>query len=87
MESFDYIVIGGGSAGSAVAGRLAVDGTRRYRIDLAFPDLMIAVEVDGSQHEERPATLRMRSATPRWRRWAGPSSASGRARSRSIWCG
>lgn len=29
MESFDYIVIGGGSAGSAVAGRLAVDGTRR----------------------------------------------------------
>ncbi|MEP3052293.1 MAG: GMC family oxidoreductase N-terminal domain-containing protein [Erythrobacter sp.] len=29
MESFDYIVIGGGSAGSAVAGRLAVDGTKR----------------------------------------------------------
>ncbi|MGB7369786.1 GMC family oxidoreductase [Erythrobacter sp.] len=29
MESFDYIVIGGGSAGSAAAGRLAVDGTRR----------------------------------------------------------
>lgn len=29
MESFDYIVIGGGSAGSAVAGRLAVNGTRR----------------------------------------------------------
>ena len=29
MERFDYIVIGGGSAGSAVAGRLAVDGTRR----------------------------------------------------------
>eukprot|EP01032_Pedospumella_encystans_P001645 gene1645-1914_t len=29
MENFDYIVIGGGSAGSAVAGRLAVDGTRR----------------------------------------------------------
>ncbi|MEM9086792.1 MAG: FAD-dependent oxidoreductase [Pseudomonadota bacterium] len=29
MESFDYIVIGGGSGGSAVAGRLAVDGTRR----------------------------------------------------------
>ncbi|MFO6446838.1 GMC family oxidoreductase [Erythrobacter sp. NE805] len=29
MESFDYIVIGGGSAGSAVTGRLAVDGTRR----------------------------------------------------------
>ncbi|MGY6550948.1 MAG: GMC family oxidoreductase [Erythrobacter sp.] len=29
MESFDYIVIGGGSAGSATAGRLAVDGTRR----------------------------------------------------------
>ncbi|MEO1488720.1 MAG: GMC family oxidoreductase N-terminal domain-containing protein [Pseudomonadota bacterium] len=29
MESFDYIVIGGGSAGSAVAGRLGVDGTRR----------------------------------------------------------
>ncbi len=29
MESFDYIVIGGGSAGCAVAGRLAVDGTRR----------------------------------------------------------
>lgn len=29
MESFDYIVIGGGSGGSAVAGRLSVDGTRR----------------------------------------------------------
>ena len=29
MESFDYIVVGGGSGGSAVAGRLAVDGTRR----------------------------------------------------------
>ncbi len=29
MDSFDYIVIGGGSAGSAVTGRLAVDGTRR----------------------------------------------------------
>ena len=29
MESFDYIVIGGGSAGSAVTGRLAVDGTKR----------------------------------------------------------
>lgn len=24
----------------------------RYRIDLAFPDLMLAIEVDGSQHEE-----------------------------------
>ncbi|MHA7820412.1 MAG: GMC family oxidoreductase [Erythrobacter sp.] len=29
MESFDYVVIGGGSGGSAVAGRLAVNGTRR----------------------------------------------------------
>ncbi|MGB7418018.1 MAG: GMC family oxidoreductase N-terminal domain-containing protein [Erythrobacter sp.] len=29
MESFDYIVVGGGSGGCAVAGRLAVDGTRR----------------------------------------------------------
>jgi len=29
MESFDYIVIGGGSGGSAAAGRLAVDGTNR----------------------------------------------------------
>lgn len=29
MESFDYVVIGGGSGGCAVAGRLAVDGTRR----------------------------------------------------------
>jgi choline dehydrogenase-like flavoprotein len=29
MESYDYIVIGGGSGGSAAAGRLAVDGTRR----------------------------------------------------------
>ncbi|WP_435418973.1 GMC family oxidoreductase N-terminal domain-containing protein [Parerythrobacter aurantius] len=29
MNRYDYIVIGGGSAGSAVAGRLAVDGTRK----------------------------------------------------------
>ncbi len=29
MESFDYIVVGGGSGGSAAAGRLAIDGTRR----------------------------------------------------------
>lgn len=36
---------------------VSIDGTSRYRIDLAFPDLMIAVEVDGSQHEERPATI------------------------------
>lgn len=34
-----------------------VEGGARYRIDLAFPALMIAVEVDGSQHEERPAQL------------------------------
>lgn len=27
----------------------------RYRLDLAFPHKMIVVEVDGSQHEERPA--------------------------------
>jgi very-short-patch-repair endonuclease len=30
-------------------------GSARYRLDLAFPDLMVAIEVDGSQHEERPA--------------------------------
>ena len=29
MNQYDYIVIGGGSGGSAVAGRLAVDGTRQ----------------------------------------------------------
>lgn len=29
MNQYDYIVIGGGSAGSAVAGRLAVDGKRQ----------------------------------------------------------
>lgn len=34
-----------------------VGGGARYRIDLAFPDRMIAVEVNGSQHEEKPATL------------------------------
>lgn len=30
-------------------------GSKRYRLDLAFPGLMLAVEVDGSQHEEKPA--------------------------------
>lgn len=34
----------------------AADGMR-YRLDLAFPSLMIAVEVDGSQHEEKPAQI------------------------------
>ena len=33
-----------------------VDGGARYRLDLAFPALLIAIEVDGSQHEEKPAT-------------------------------
>lgn len=37
MESFDYVVIGGGSGGSAVAGRLAVDGTRRVCLLEAGP--------------------------------------------------
>lgn len=32
-----------------------VSRSARYRLDLAFPALMLAVEVDGSQHEERPA--------------------------------
>lgn len=32
-----------------------VDGGARYRLDLTFPDLMVAIEIDGSQHEERPA--------------------------------
>lgn len=32
-------------------------GGVRYRLDLAFPDRMIVVEVDGSQHEERPAKI------------------------------
>ncbi|HEX4902043.1 MAG TPA: DUF559 domain-containing protein, partial [Acidimicrobiales bacterium] len=32
-----------------------VDSETSYRIDLAFPDRMIAVEIDGSQHEEKPA--------------------------------
>jgi very-short-patch-repair endonuclease len=34
-----------------------VEGGKRYRLDLAFPELMLAVEVNGSQHEERPATV------------------------------
>ena len=29
MDEFDIIVVGGGSAGSAAAGRLAEDGTRK----------------------------------------------------------
>lgn len=33
-----------------------VDGVR-YRLDLAFLDRMIVVEVDGSQHEEKPAKV------------------------------
>ena len=33
-----------------------VDDDTRYRLDLAFPGLLIAIEVDGSQHEEKPAT-------------------------------
>lgn len=32
-------------------------GSLRYRLDLAFPDLLIAVEVNGSQHEEKPAQV------------------------------
>lgn len=32
-------------------------GSLRHRLDLAFPDLMIAVEVNGSQHEEKPAQV------------------------------
>ena len=32
-----------------------VEGGARYRLDLAFPDLMVAVEINGSQHDERPA--------------------------------
>jgi very-short-patch-repair endonuclease len=39
------------------------EGGARYRLDLAFPDLMIAVEVNGSQHEERPAQERDASRT------------------------
>lgn len=31
-----------------------VDADTRYRIDLAFPDRMIAVEIDGAHHEEKP---------------------------------
>jgi very-short-patch-repair endonuclease len=34
-----------------------IDGVARYRLDLAFPGLLIAIEVDGSQHAERPATM------------------------------
>jgi very-short-patch-repair endonuclease len=34
-----------------------VEGGKRYRLDLAFPELMLAVEVNGSQHEEKPATV------------------------------
>lgn len=29
-------------------------GTRRYRLDFAYPDLKIAIEVHGSQHDEDP---------------------------------
>lgn len=29
----------------------------RYRLDLAFPDLLMVVEVNGSQHEEKPAQV------------------------------
>lgn len=34
-----------------------LDGGTRYRLDLAFPGLMLAIEIDGSQHEEKPATI------------------------------
>jgi very-short-patch-repair endonuclease len=44
-------------AGLQPIAQLWVDaGDARYRLDLAFPRLMIAIEVDGSQHEEAPAT-------------------------------
>ena len=38
MDQFDIIVIGGGSAGSAVAGRLSEDGTRRVCLLEAGPN-------------------------------------------------
>lgn len=38
MDQFDIIVIGGGSAGSAVAGRLSEDGKRRVCLLEAGPD-------------------------------------------------
>ena len=37
MDEFDIIVVGGGSAGCAVAGRLAEDGRRVHRIVAAGP--------------------------------------------------
>lgn len=37
MESYDYVVVGGGSAGCAVAGRLAEDGSARVALVEAGP--------------------------------------------------
>lgn len=60
MDQFDIIVIGGGSAGSAVAGRLSEDGTRRVCL----------LEAGGTNDNFRIKTPGMLVALPKNANWA-----------------
>ncbi|MEQ1542717.1 MAG: GMC family oxidoreductase N-terminal domain-containing protein [Novosphingobium sp.] len=60
MDQFDVIVIGGGSAGSAVAGRLSEDGTRRVCL----------LEAGGTNDNFRIKTPGLLVALPKQANWA-----------------
>ena len=60
MDQFDVIVIGGGSAGSAVAGRLSEDGKRRICL----------LEAGGDNDDFRIKTPGLLVALPKKANWA-----------------